>query len=166
MGDSRIITSVFTLIDIHKRFLLQHRTNDAPRSPGYWSFFGGMKKEGEKPEYALLREAKEELGIKLKDYIFFDKYETDGSNQQDHERFMFLGPLSHDVEYLRRNQMEGQGLDMFSFSTIEDLMARSKIKEFDFLVLSDIVNSSIIEREIIPYFIPNIEFLRQQRLVL
>ena len=142
MKNNRIITAVFTLIDIQGRFLLQHRTDDAPRAPGYWSFFGGRLEKGEKPEQALLREAKEELGIKLRNYHFFNKYETDGRDSQDHEKFVFVGPLTYSLEYLMKNQKEGQGFGFFYINGAKNL----KIKEGDIMVLEDIRKSGIIKK--------------------
>ena len=142
MLDNRIITSVFTLVDVNGRFLLQHRTDDAPRAPGYWSFFGGRIERGEKPELALLREAREELGIKLRNYHFFNKYETDGRDSQDHEKFVFVAPLTYSPEYLIKNQKEGQGLGFFYINDAK----RLKIKEGDIMVLEDIRKSRIIKK--------------------
>lgn len=83
------------LYDHNNRFLLQHRTDDAPTFPGCWSFFGGEVEKGETPEKAVKREALEELSYTLNDprfwacqrftyeganyisYLFVDKY--DGS---------------------------------------------------------------------------------------
>lgn len=48
------------------RLLFESRTDDAPKNPGRWSFFGGGAEAGESPEACLLRELKEELGITLK----------------------------------------------------------------------------------------------------
>jgi 8-oxo-dGTP diphosphatase len=83
------------LYDCKGRFLLQHRTDDAPTFPGCWSFFGGEVEKGETPEQAVKREALEELSYSLNDprfwtsqrftygeasyvsYLFLDRY--DGS---------------------------------------------------------------------------------------
>jgi 8-oxo-dGTP diphosphatase len=83
------------LYDHQNKFLLQHRTDDAPTFPGCWSFFGGEVEKGETPEQAVKREALEELSYSLNDprfwtsrrftcektnyvsYLFLDKY--DGS---------------------------------------------------------------------------------------
>ena len=53
------------LYDEQSRILLQHRTDDAPTSPGYWSFFGGHVDCGETLEQAAKREAFEELSYVL-----------------------------------------------------------------------------------------------------
>lgn len=58
--------AVILLYDKEKRILLQHRTDDAKRLPGYWAFFGGGIFPGETPEQAVKREAKEELEYTLK----------------------------------------------------------------------------------------------------
>jgi 8-oxo-dGTP pyrophosphatase MutT (NUDIX family) len=53
--------ALLLLCDREGRFLLQHRTADAPVMPGYWAFFGGQIDAGETPAAALRREALEEL---------------------------------------------------------------------------------------------------------
>jgi 8-oxo-dGTP pyrophosphatase MutT (NUDIX family) len=53
--------SLLILYDSQKRFLLQHRTPDAPLLADHWAFFGGGFKEGENSRAALLRESYEEL---------------------------------------------------------------------------------------------------------
>ncbi|ODR98590.1 hypothetical protein AUC68_09295 [Methyloceanibacter methanicus] len=58
--------SAVILYDAQHRILLQHRTDDAPTFPGYWSFFGGGVEPGETPEQAAVREALEELSYTLK----------------------------------------------------------------------------------------------------
>jgi 8-oxo-dGTP pyrophosphatase MutT (NUDIX family) len=61
----RIDSVVLILYDNEKKFLLQHRTDDAAIMPGYWAFFGGGIKKGETPEMAILRECREELDLEL-----------------------------------------------------------------------------------------------------
>src|SRR5688572_11481947 len=53
--------SVFILYTSTGHILLQHRTDDAFRLPGYWAFFGGGIEQGENPTEALKREIREEL---------------------------------------------------------------------------------------------------------
>ena len=48
-----------------KRFLASQRLSDKPLE-GYWEFPGGKLEVGERPEDALIRELKEELGIAVK----------------------------------------------------------------------------------------------------
>lgn len=45
--------------------LMQLRSLDAERIPGYISFFGGGVDEGETPDQGLIREIKEELDLDL-----------------------------------------------------------------------------------------------------
>ncbi len=58
--------SAVILYDDRGRMLLQHRTDDAPTFPGFWSFFGGGVEPGETLEEAAVREALEELSYTLK----------------------------------------------------------------------------------------------------
>lgn len=53
--------SVIILFDDEKRILLQHRSEDAERLPGYWGFFGGGIENNETSEQAVRRESFEEL---------------------------------------------------------------------------------------------------------
>lgn len=53
--------SVLILYTSTGHILLQHRTDDAFRLPGYWAFFGGGIEQGENPTEALEREIREEL---------------------------------------------------------------------------------------------------------
>ena len=58
--------AVILLHDEKKRFLLQHRTSDAPKFPGRYGFFGGEAEEKETPEMAVKRECYEEIEYELK----------------------------------------------------------------------------------------------------
>ncbi len=60
-----IETAAVVFYNNKKEMLLVQRTLDAPKHPGYWSFFGGHIEKNEKPADAAIREAKEELNIKL-----------------------------------------------------------------------------------------------------
>lgn len=68
------------LYDSDDRLLLQHRTSDAERLPGYWAFFGGEIAEGENPIAAARREAFEELNCSLNnpEFVFEQDFELDG----------------------------------------------------------------------------------------
>jgi 8-oxo-dGTP diphosphatase len=57
------------LIDRQGRILLQHRSIDAPASPGQWSYPGGGIEEGEEPEEAARRELLEESGLTAPNYL-------------------------------------------------------------------------------------------------
>jgi mutator protein MutT len=63
------------LLSNNSRVYLQKRTEDAPTSPGYFGFFGGLVEEGETPEIALEREIQEELGIHVSGYAHFKSYD-------------------------------------------------------------------------------------------
>lgn len=53
------------------QFLLLLRTEDAPRDPGMWSYFGGSIEAGESPVAAVKRELAEELNLRFKDVHLF-----------------------------------------------------------------------------------------------
>jgi len=63
--------SLFILFTSSGHILLQHRTDDAFRLPGYWAFFGGGIEQGENPTEALRREIREELSYEVQGPKFF-----------------------------------------------------------------------------------------------
>lgn len=64
------------------KFLLQHRSAQVPRWPGYWSSFGGGIEAGETLEEALAREMREELGYTVQNPrpVFFQPIENGGKH--------------------------------------------------------------------------------------
>ncbi len=98
-------------------FLLQHRAEDAKRSPGMWGFFGGGISEGETAEQALVRECKEELSIDVRDYALrYQQYnvwkESEGMLSVFTAPFEKQGPIT---------QHEGQGMGWFTLADLEML---------------------------------------------
>ncbi len=110
--------SLIILYDSEKRFLLQHRTYDAEVMPGYWAFFGGGIKEGEKPRDAAVREGAEELGFNVKDPELFaeESFMHDGSSCY---MYVFVAPFYEDKSLLRLS--EGQGMGWFKLEQTEEL---------------------------------------------
>lgn len=121
--------------DQEGRVLLQHRTEDAPKNPGCWGFFGGHIEEGETPEQAAKREVKEELGIELDNFSFFKKF-TGSDQYGQFEFFIFTAPLPFSIEQLKKQQKEGQGLGLFSFEEIKNL----KLSPCDRPILKELFN--------------------------
>ena len=97
------------------KVLLQHRTDDAPRQPGFWSAFGGGIEAGETPEEALRRELEEEL-----------EYEVRNPQLLAVEAFTdALGTGYNYVEAYDETQIvvlhEGQGYGWFTFAETREL---------------------------------------------
>jgi len=101
------------LIPVNKegKILFQHRTKDAPTYPNQWGFFGGSIEEGESPESAVAREAKEELGLILKNPVFLGSIVDPGDPA---ERFFFKEYIDMDETALRVGQKEGDDVKFFS----------------------------------------------------
>jgi 8-oxo-dGTP diphosphatase len=57
-----VLVAAVALVDADGRVLLSKRPAGKPLG-GLWEFPGGKVEEGEKPETALIRELKEELGV-------------------------------------------------------------------------------------------------------
>ncbi|MBD3361711.1 NUDIX domain-containing protein [Candidatus Woesearchaeota archaeon] len=127
--------AMFVLRDDNNRVLLQHRDKDASVLPDHWAFFGGGIEGNETPEEAVRREAKEELGIELKDLDFFKRYEFQ-EKKGLYEKFVFVAPLNYAMDTLKKQQDEGQDLRVFSFEELANL----KISDNDKVVLEDLFN--------------------------
>jgi 8-oxo-dGTP diphosphatase len=97
--------------------LLQHRTPDAPRFPGYWMFFGGEIEDGESPEQAVKRETVEEIGYELLDPRLLKT-----------EHFWHEGTAYTAYVFVERYDgrpltlYEGQGMGWFLPASTNDLM--------------------------------------------
>ena len=64
-----VLVAAVALVDKENRVLLAKRPADKPM-PGLWEFPGGKIKEGETPEFALVRELAEELAIETRECCF------------------------------------------------------------------------------------------------
>ncbi|ACT58490.1 8-oxo-dGTP diphosphatase MutT [Hirschia baltica] len=70
MTDKKLVlVSAVALVDQEDRLLLAQRP-EGKSLAGLWEFPGGKVEEGENPEAALVRELKEELGIKVDERDF------------------------------------------------------------------------------------------------
>ena len=129
--------AIFVLRDESGKILLQHKDAGAPRLANYWAFFGGGIEKDETPEQAVKREAKEELQIDLTEYKFFKKYTytPDELVKNAVEIYMFTASLEWPVEQLKKQQLEGDNLGLFTFEETKKL----KIWEKDRKVIEDLI---------------------------
>lgn len=110
--------TLFILYDEEMHFLLQHRTDDAKRLPGYWGFFGGGIKAGESPLEAVCRESFEELDYNLKapELVFRQNFSLDNVKGYMH---VYLDAFKGDKSVLKLQ--EGQNLGWYTLDEIKDL---------------------------------------------
>lgn len=125
--------SLFVLVDKNKKLLLQHRDSTAKRLPLHWAFFGGGIEEGETPEDALAREAKEELQIELINPKLFKRYVQMVSSGMI-EKYVFIAQTDFESNNLKKQQQEGDDLGFFSYEEIRSL----KISDNDLVILRDL----------------------------
>ncbi len=83
-----ILVTAAALIDDKGRVLLAKRPEGKPMA-GLWEFPGGKVQEGESPEYALMRELEEELGIETRECCF----SPIGFASHEYDDFHLLMPL-------------------------------------------------------------------------
>lgn len=129
--------AVFILIDNAGKILLQHKAKDSKVLPDQWAFFGGGIDEGEAPEEAVAREAKEELGLDLRNLKFLGRYVAPFEGGL-YEQFVFVGGLTYQLEKLRLQQTEGQGIGLFSLAELKQMQINQRIMK----ILDDVFKLS------------------------
>src|SRR5688572_20339445 len=99
--------SVFILYTLTGHILLQHRTDDGLRFPGYWAFFGGGIEQGENPTEALKREIQEELSYQVQNpkFLLAQKVRAE-ENDCDNTKYVFV------EEYQGQSLQLGEGQAM------------------------------------------------------
>lgn len=135
--------SILLLYNSKGEILLQHRTKDAPYYPDYWGFFGGGIEDGESPEEALVREAKEELQIDIESPKLFKRYEIE-EEKGIYERFLYLLPTDIPLDKLKQQQLEGDGIGFFSISEAKQLKFNPHTR-FIFDEIGEFLNRSDIQ---------------------
>jgi 8-oxo-dGTP diphosphatase len=101
--------SLFILYTSSGHILLQHRTDDAFRLPGYWAFFGGGIEQGENPTEALRREIREELSYEVQGPKFFLAQKV-RDKENDITKYVFVEQYQDQPLQLG----EGQAMGWFS----------------------------------------------------
>jgi 8-oxo-dGTP diphosphatase len=104
--------SVFILYTSTGHILLQHRTDDAFRLPGYWAFFGGGIEQGENPTEALEREIREELSYLVQNPKFLLAQKV-RDEENDNTKYVFV------EQYQDQSLQLGEGQAMGWFSPDE-----------------------------------------------
>ena len=114
-------------------FLLYLRDNKSGIPfPDHWDLIGGHVEEGETPEEALVREFKEELGLDLKEYSFYKKYECLTGDAYENIKYIYSGKINLPVEEI--TLLEGVRPQYFSKEEIPNVrfanILRSIVMEY------------------------------------
>ena len=114
-------------------FLLYLRDNKSGIPfPDHWDLIGGHVEEGETPEEALVREFKEELGLDLKEYSFYKKYECLTGDAYENIKYIYSGKINLPVEEI--TLLEGVRPQYFSREEIPNVrfanILRSIVMEY------------------------------------
>jgi 8-oxo-dGTP diphosphatase len=96
--------------------LLLHLRDSRPGIvyPDFWDVVGGKLEPGESREEALVREVMEEIGVELRDYVFYGTFETEGVRVHFH-----CARLDARADSLECN--EGQGVRFFAPAELASL---------------------------------------------
>lgn len=123
--------SVFILYTSSGHILLQHRTDDAFRLPGYWAFFGGGIEPGENPTEALKREIQEELSYQVHNPKFLLAQKV-RDEEDDNTKYVFVEQYHDQPLQLG----EGQAMGWFSPDETHEL----KMIDHDRFVVEQVRN--------------------------
>ena len=119
--------ALFILYTNDLRYLLQKRTDDAPRIPGFWGFFGGSIKEGETIVSSVKREALEEIDYKLLDpHLVFEQEFYLTTDHQTVKKTIDEGYMWVFIELFKGNRTsinvyEGQNFGWFKKNETDSL---------------------------------------------
>jgi len=119
--------AVILLYNEDKKILLQHRSEDAERLPGYWAFFGGGINDSETPEKAVKRESLEELDYHLENPKLVMTQNFNGKHH-DGTKYVYMEKFNSEKKIILG---EGQGLGWYNLEKMKDL----KIVDHDQVVL-------------------------------
>jgi 8-oxo-dGTP diphosphatase len=97
------------LFDRRGRLLIYLR-DDKPQIPfpNHWDLFGGHLENGETPEQGLVREIKEELGIELKHWAFFRRFDCAAGDAYPNVKYIYWSQIGQAPDEL--TLYEGQRL--------------------------------------------------------
>lgn len=131
-----ILAAIIILYDDNGRVLLQQRTDDAKKLPGYWAFFGGGIEDKETPKEAVIRECYEELRVSLLNPKLVLEREFMIKKQHGY-MYVFVHPIE-DKKMIELH--EGQGLGWFFLHEIQHLTMIEHDKEIlEYLFKTDIL---------------------------
>jgi 8-oxo-dGTP diphosphatase len=122
------------LFDRDNRLLIYLRDNKPEIPfPDHWDFFGGHVEEGETPEQAMVREVKEELGVDLEQWTFFQRYVCTAGDAYPNVKHLYWAKIHKLPEEL--TLYEGQRLLSIS---------REQRRDFKFAnILGDILDDFV-----------------------
>ena len=134
--------ALIVLYDLHRRYLLQLRSNDAPRLPGYWGFFGGGINISESPLQAVCREALEELRYELvHPTLFFQQpfeLSVDQQRVQSTVERGYMWAFTEILAELKTSIQPSEGADYLWATSIE--IKKLKMLDHDRNVISALDN--------------------------
>lgn len=125
MSDEKVINSAGSLIIRNGKILLLLRDNkEGVLNPNTWCLIGGLMEDGENSEEVAKREAKEEIGIDLREihHILTKKHPSGGTVSN------YLAVISdEDIKQLKLGN-EGQKINFFSFEGLAGIPLSGSIK--------------------------------------
>ena len=122
------------IINSDQKILISKRTMNKDRYPGYWELNGGGVAQGEESDDAVVREIKEELGIKLnkEDGILLKTFKND-------YKFFDLWAFKVDIELneLVLEEREVEKAEWVCFDKIEKLKQQNLFVDSSQITIQD-----------------------------
>jgi 8-oxo-dGTP pyrophosphatase MutT (NUDIX family) len=132
-GDRNLVPSnavVGLIVVDDERYLLQLRSQKSGIFyPGHWGLFGGAVDDGESANQALVRELREELGIKVSDARYFTEFSFDfgfcGHGRVWRRYYKILV-----TAYTTETMVLGEGSEMRAF-TAREILGLPRLVPYD-----------------------------------
>ncbi len=100
MNGNRII--VHALIKVDDKYLVLKRSSNEDTFPNVWDIPGGLAEYGELPREALIREAKEEIGLDMTPIkVIHEDSNLDKDKNLIFARLVYLGELKEDISNIK-----------------------------------------------------------------
>ena len=103
----------------NRKILFEKRRKDEDNYAGFWALPGGHKRKTESPKQTLIREMKEELGIRIKKMRYIGRFEDiDPTSKRKYSHHYYLC-----LDYLGeiKKTKEQEKLKWVKFGKIKDL---------------------------------------------
>lgn len=120
-------------IKVKDKFLFILRDNDSEiANPNKWSVVGGAIEEGEDPDETIIRETKEEIGLKIKNPTFLEVIDTHYYKKRIRKpvKIYIFKYKDDELNIDNLNLKEGQKMDLFTLKEALELDLSPGLRDF------------------------------------
>lgn len=105
-------TANLIILDKNKQKILLFKRVKKDKEQNKWSIVGGTLENNETFEDCLIREVKEEIDCKIKEFTFFKQYRTENENSLQVNTKYYFGVI---IDKIKLNELELSEYKWFNF---------------------------------------------------